>query len=82
MVCSGPKVSILMKKIIFLGFCVSGAGVQPVPAKIEAICRWALPVYTRTDVQKFLCSASYYHNFIPGFARIVAPLTDLLEREK
>ncbi|CDJ28247.1 OSJNBb0049I21.6 protein, related [Eimeria mitis] len=50
--------------------------------KIEAIQRWPLPLYTRTDVQKFLGLASYYRNFIPGFARIAAPLAGLLKKEK
>ncbi|CDJ30653.1 uncharacterized protein EMH_0006960 [Eimeria mitis] len=71
-----------MQTISFLGFRVFAAGVQPDPAKIEAIQRWPLPLYTRTDVQKFLGLASYYRNFIPGFARIAAPLTDLLKKEK
>ena len=76
------KCSFFMQTISFLGFRVSAAGVQPDPAKIEAIQRWPLPLYTRTDVQKFLGLASYYRNFIPGFARIAAPLTDLLKKEK
>ncbi|CDJ29330.1 Retrotransposon nucleocapsid protein, related [Eimeria mitis] len=58
------------------------SGVEPDPAKIEAIQRWPLPLYTRTDVQKFVRLASYCRNFIPGFARIAAPLTDLLKKEK
>ncbi|CDJ36344.1 uncharacterized protein EMH_0079970 [Eimeria mitis] len=56
--------------------------VEPDPAKIEAIQRWPLPLYTRTDVQKFLGLASYYRNFIPGFARIGGILTDLLKKKK
>ncbi|CDJ35727.1 OSJNBa0079C19.6 protein, related [Eimeria mitis] len=76
------KYSFFMQTISFLGFCVSAAGVEPDPARIEAIQRWPLALYTRTDVQKFLGLASYYPNFIPGFARIAAPLTDFLKKEK
>ena len=76
------KCSFFMRTVKFLGFRVSAAGVQPDQAKIEAISRWPLPLRTRKDVQKFLGLASYYRNFIPGFARIAAPLTDLLKKEK
>ena len=33
-------------------------------------------------IQKFLELASYYRNFIPGFAKIAAPLTDLLKKDR
>ena len=48
----------------------------------EAIWSWPLPLSTRTKVQKFLGLASYYRNFIPGFAKIAAPLTDLLKKDR
>ncbi|CDJ35655.1 uncharacterized protein EMH_0028280 [Eimeria mitis] len=76
------KCLFFMQTISFLGFHVSAAGVEPDPAKIEAIQRWPLPLYTRTDVQKFVGLASYHHNFIPGFASIAAPLTGLLKKEE
>ena len=76
------KCSFFMATVNFLGYRVSAAGVQPDPAKIEAIRAWPLPLRTRKDVQKFLGLASYYRNFIPGFARIAAPLTDLLKQDK
>ena len=37
---------------------------------------------TRTEIQKFLVFASYYRNFIPGFAKTAAPLTDLLKKDR
>ncbi|CDJ28644.1 LOW QUALITY PROTEIN: uncharacterized protein EMH_0042660 [Eimeria mitis] len=56
--------------------------VEPDPPKIEAIQRWPLPLRTTTDVQKFVGLTPYYRNFIPGVARIAAPLTDLFEKNK
>ncbi|CDJ34573.1 OSJNBa0042D13.18 protein, related [Eimeria mitis] len=76
------KCSLFMQKISFLGYRVSAAGVEPDQAKIEAIGIWPLPLYTRTKVQKFLGLASYYRSFVPGFARIAAPLTDLVKKGK
>ena len=75
------KCSFFMSTITFLGHRVSAAGVQPNPAKIKALKEWPLPLLTRKDVQKFLGLASYYRKFIPNFARIAAPLTDLLKKE-
>ena len=63
------KCSFFMQTISFLGYRVSATGVQPDPDKIEAIRSWPLPLGTRTEVQKFLGLASYYRNFIPGFAK-------------
>jgi hypothetical protein len=34
------------------------------------------------DVRVFLGLANYYHKFIEGYSKIVAPLTDLLKKEK
>ncbi|CDJ36322.1 uncharacterized protein EMH_0078200 [Eimeria mitis] len=62
--------------------CSTSSGCCNYYVKIEAIQRCPLPLYTLTDVQKFLGLASYYHNFILRFALIVAPLTDLLKKEK
>ena len=71
-----------MQTIGVLGYRVSATGVQSDPDKIEAIRSWPLPLGTRTEVQKFLGLASYYRNFIPGFAKIAAPLTDLLKKDR
>ena len=71
-----------MQTIGFLGCRASAAGVQLDPDNIEAIRSWPLPLGTRTEVQKFLGFASYYRNFLPGFAKIAAPLTDLLKKDR
>ena len=55
---------------------------EPDPVKLEAIRSWPLPLGTRTEVQKFLGLASYYRTFIPGFAKIAAPLADLPKKDR
>ena len=37
-----------------LGYRVLAGGVQPDPAKVEAIRSWSLPLGTRMEAQKFL----------------------------
>ena len=61
----------------FLGHIVSGKGVAPDPEKVEAIGKLSAPtgVYT---LRLFLSCCHYYEYFIPRYANISAPLTDLL----
>ena len=53
------SVPFFMSTVTFLGHRVSAAGVQPDPAKIDALKRWPLPLRSRKDVQLFLGLAFY-----------------------
>ena len=75
------KCSFFMQTLGFLGYRLSASGVQPEPSTTEATRSWPLPLGTRTEVQ-FLGFALYYRNFIPGFAKIEASLTDLLKKNR
>ena len=77
-VCCGSKAFIFVQTISFLGLHISVAGLQPDPAKIEAIRTWPLYFSTRRDVQRVLGVASYYRNFSPGVAGAGASWTELL----
>ena len=64
-------------RLTFLGHVVTAGGVAPDPAKVEAIAKLAAP----TDVSKlcsFLGCCNFYERFVPSYARLAAPLTDLL----
>ena len=49
------------------------------PAKVQAVQDWKIPTNV-TEVRSFLGLAGYYRRFIPQFARIAAPLTNLARK--
>ncbi|XP_016681206.1 uncharacterized protein [Gossypium hirsutum] len=65
-------------QIEYLGHIVNGNGLQVDPSKITVIREWPIPV-TVKGVRGFLGLAGYYRRFIKGFAKIAAPLSDLLK---
>ncbi|XP_041725027.1 uncharacterized mitochondrial protein AtMg00860-like [Coregonus clupeaformis] len=44
--------------------------------KVQVVRDWPVP-HTKTQVKSFLGLAGYYSRFIPNFAAIASPLTDL-----
>ena len=62
-----------------MGHVVSDEGLSPDPAKVQAVRDWKVPE-TITDIRNFLGLAGYYHKFIPQFAKIAAPLTNLTRK--
>jgi RNase H-like domain found in reverse transcriptase/Reverse transcriptase (RNA-dependent DNA polymerase)/Integrase zinc binding domain/Integrase core domain len=68
-----------MTATTYLGHHISAKGVAPDPMKVEAIASFPTPTGVRS-VRRFLGMAGYYRHFIPQFARVAAPLTDLLRK--
>ncbi len=60
----------------FLGFLISKYGIAVTEEKISAIQNWPQPT-NRKQVQGFLGLANYLWEFIPKYAAIAKPLTDL-----
>lgn len=48
------------------------------PQKVQAVLDWQAPK-TRKQLQSFLGFANFYWQFIPSFARVALPLTELLK---
>ncbi|GJZ65324.1 ty3-gypsy retrotransposon protein, partial [Tanacetum coccineum] len=64
--------------ISFLGHRISGQGVSPEAEKIAAIQQWPQPS-SFTTIRAFLGLTGYYRRFVPHYAQIAAPLTDILK---
>ena len=67
------KCSFFQTSIKYLGHVVSREGVSVDPEKVEAVREWPVPA-TYHQLRRCLGFVSFYRRFIPGFAKIAAPL--------
>ena len=73
-----PKKShFFQTSVTFLGHTLSANGVSPNPEKVAKIKDWPTPK-TPKEVHSFVGLASYYHRFIPNFAKWAGPLHALI----
>ena len=68
-----------MNQCVYLGHVVGNGQVQPEISKVEAVQRWPVPT-TKKQVRAFLGLTGYYRKFIPHYATVAAPLTDLTKK--
>ena len=66
-------------KVTYLGHVVSPDGISPDEDKISAVRDFPRPHNIKT-VQSFLGLANYYRRFIKDFAKIAAPINQLLRK--
>ena len=69
----------LLIEVVYLGYVVGGGKVKPTRSKIQAVKDFPRPK-TKTDVRAFLELSGYYRKFIPNYAEIAAPLSDLTRK--
>ena len=72
----GSKCFFGRSSVSHLGFEYSDVGISPIAEKTKAIQEWPSPKCSK-DVRSFLGLANFYCCFIPRFADIAVPLTDL-----
>ncbi|KAK0131974.1 Retrovirus-related Pol polyprotein from transposon 17.6 [Merluccius polli] len=71
------KCAFFQQKVGYLGHVISSEGVSTDPAKIDAVANWQRPRHV-SELRSFLGFASYYRRFVPGFAKLAAPLHKLV----
>lgn len=65
----------------YLGYVVDRHGLHVDPEKVSAIVNIP-PPKSVSEVRRIIGMASWYRRFVPNFSTIVAPLTDLLRKNK
>ena len=68
-------------QIAFLGYMVSGQGVEMMEEKVETLKKIE-PVKTLKDVQYLLGFANFYRRFIKDYSKITHPMTNSTSLEK
>lgn len=71
----------MMSEIKYLGFLVGEKGLRPDPNKVTAIVNFPTPISVK-QTRRLLGMAGWYRRFIPNFADISAPITELLKKGK
>ena len=64
----------------YLGHLVSGKGIKPLPEKLESVKKMPAPTTTK-EIKQFLRLVGYYSKFIPRFADIARPMTNLTKQD-
>ena len=72
------KCRLFQRSVTYLRHVVSKQGVATDPDKTVVVQDWATPS-TGKQVRSFLGFAGYYRRFIPAFAKVAAPLHQLLK---
>ena len=75
------KCNFLKRHVQYLGHLISGNGIEPVPEKLRDL-KEMVPPTTQKDVRRFLGFTNYYRKFIPRFADIARPLTNLTRKDE
>ncbi|CAD6962302.1 unnamed protein product, partial [Tilletia controversa] len=74
------KCSFFQDSVEFLGYKISGSGVEMVTEKVDAVLSWPEPK-TVKDLQSFLGFANFYRRFIWQYSKVTSPLTALLRKD-
>ena len=73
------KCQLAMSHCSYLGHVVGEGLVRPELSKVDAVKLFQVPT-TKSAVRTFLGLTGYYRKFIPGYAELAAPLTDLTRK--
>ena len=68
-----------MSQYVYLGHVVGSGIVQPEESKVKSVKSFPTPK-TKKDIRTFLGLTGYYRKFIPDYASIAVPLTELTRK--
>ena len=71
-----------MQQVEYLGMLLEDGTVQPDPSKIAGLKEWPTILKSVKEVWSMLGVLGYQWAFIPGFAKIAKPLTNLLKKDQ
>lgn len=78
---SPSKSNFCFKRLEFLGYILSEEGLSTNPDKVSAIHKFPCPT-TAKEARRLIGAAGWYRKFIPNFAEITAPISDLYKGNK
>lgn len=77
---NASKCTLAAKRINFLGHIISKSGVQQDPSKLAAIVNMPRPTNLH-EVRRILGMLNYYRRFVPNFAVLATPLSNLTRKQ-
>jgi hypothetical protein len=77
--CKAEKCELSVKKVGFLGFVISLDGIEMEADRIATIEDWPTPKSVK-DVQMLMGFTNFYRRFVKKYAKVTAPITDLLKK--
>ena len=76
---SKSKCQFFVREVEFCGHLLSGGIRRPAPGKLLALAKWELP-NTLKALRGFLGFTNYYAGYVEGYAKIAAPIQDMLKK--
>jgi len=74
------KCDFFKEEIEFLGHSINAQGISMDHSKVQAVLNWPTPTKVG-EVHSFLGLTGYYRRFVQDYAKITAPLSDLLKKD-